>query len=574
MWPKTRGRGASGPQQFPMGRECTAGASLCAPSSSSLSRGEFPISSPPQGMSRPGLPPRATICIRNLPPTVDNSQSLLPYVPREGLIALRVKRSGGRDVGFAEYDSLKSAHESLQWFYRLRVTANIASDCLPHMPPSCDIPPLGYRYPVPYVEYNNCVGNSSLTMELLLKSVILEAEWSDSSPKCRPNFIPSRTSSNPYFDQHHQQQQGYGCIPSMDMTPERIIQPPQVGFDLTSASHNGPIPETHPRPPVAGLQNVSWGSRPKSAGCSTATCVESGWKHRSLVHPSNVGMSMQSGVRPQRHQWQSHPQQAWGQDTTKEGGTHIYVASSLAQSDSSRVCLSDCTLPSFILDDKDLPSSTLFIRALRYRRQYPQQNASLFSTDSSFSTPGRTTEEMVETSYDSGTSLPSEQQQQPPQLQQQERKQEQEQRRDEPNRILQEWSCLHHHHHFPVSTEVQSSMPCSTSCNPSTRCGIPAETQKGSPAFFSLSSSHAEEDTIVNEVIKGVLNRDFFSERFAGFCSYKSFGKQCGFVRFETSEDARQCLRWLRRQWNLRPFISVQFARQDTKSFSSHKRRN
>ncbi|ORC88500.1 uncharacterized protein TM35_000161380 [Trypanosoma theileri] len=572
MWPRTSTHGASRPppppppppppappSPFPTGRECTADVPLCAPSSSpALWRRGFPGPPPPQAMSRLGLPPRATICIKGLPPTVDNSQNLLPFVPREGLIALRVKRSGGRDVGFAEYDSGKSAHEALQWFYRLRVTTNIAYSCLSHMPPSCDIPPLGYRYPVPYVEYNNCIGDSSRTMDLLLKSVILDAEWSDSSPTCRPNFVPSRTSPNPYFDQ--QNQQNYGCIPSMAMTPERISQPPQFGFHSTPLSHTGPIPETHSRPDVPGLQNISWDSRPKSTECCHAISVESGWNQGCMTHPSKVGMSMQSGVKPQRHRWHSQPQQAWGQTST-EGDIHMHGTSSITQSDSSRACLSDSTLPSFILDDKDLPSSTLFVRALRYRPHHLQQNTSSFRAASSSPISGRAEEEIVETSYDSGTSVPSEHQYQ-------QRRQQQQQL----DRVVQEWACLHHHHHFSAYPEVQSNIPSSIPCNASAHSGMPAEVQEGSPTFRSLSSSHTGDDTITNEVIKGVLNRDFFSERFAGFCSYKSFGKQCGFVRFETSEDARQCLCWLRRQQNLRPFISVQFARQDTRSCRFHKR--
>ncbi|KPA77071.1 hypothetical protein ABB37_07404 [Leptomonas pyrrhocoris] len=64
--------------------------------------------------------PATTLFIDGLPSSIENQYQLCPYVPPQGRVKVRVKRSNGRDVGFAEYDGVDSASAALEWFRGIR----------------------------------------------------------------------------------------------------------------------------------------------------------------------------------------------------------------------------------------------------------------------------------------------------------------------------------------------------------------------------------------------------------------------------------------------------------------------
>ncbi|XQJ25422.1 hypothetical protein NXY56_001358 [Leishmania guyanensis] len=66
-----------------------------------------------------------TLFIDGLPASIENKWQLQPCVPPQGLMALRVKSSRGRNVGFAVYDSIAAAHGALTWFNQMRIIKEV-----------------------------------------------------------------------------------------------------------------------------------------------------------------------------------------------------------------------------------------------------------------------------------------------------------------------------------------------------------------------------------------------------------------------------------------------------------------
>ncbi|KAG5510468.1 hypothetical protein GH5_06668 [Leishmania sp. Ghana 2012 LV757] len=77
-----------------------------------------------------------TLFIDGLPPSIENKWQLQPYVPPQGLVALRVKSSRGRNVGFAVYDSIAAAHEALSWFKQMLMIKEVVQASTFGAPPA------------------------------------------------------------------------------------------------------------------------------------------------------------------------------------------------------------------------------------------------------------------------------------------------------------------------------------------------------------------------------------------------------------------------------------------------------
>ncbi|KEG10488.1 hypothetical protein DQ04_03651010 [Trypanosoma grayi] len=542
---------------------------------------------PPHFVQKTGLPPIRTLFITNVPPTIDNSQNLLPYVPREGLLALRVKRSGGRDVGFADYDTVESAHRALQWFSTLDVTTEIAASCLRSMPPTWTPIPPKFRLPVPYEEYNRCAGDPARSTELLLNSVILVAEWSISTPTCRPNFVPSAAPLQPSLNQER-----YGGATVPRLSSHMSCQPP-LGFFPPSSCHAGLPVETRLHHMATVPQVRARSPLSRSAGGSNTHGSDCPWNSRETENPLGNSGPPQHPIPQQNCHWRPKQQQSHNRCCTE--GAHTYVTPSMSHIGRSRVSLSDPGGSFAALDDTDLPSSTLFVKVLRYRG-FPHQPLSSI-TDLTYSS-AETEVERSGRAWDTSEVSPA--------LNTQEQQQPHPQPQLHPPRRLENlfrmWSHLHHRHHCLSSQEdtlgeeeeeEEEEEPPFTCGAASTaapervvltsssrrenmaRGGVAAETSiKEEHILPSSSSSPTRDNGDACAVVEMVLNRDFFSERFAGFRSYVSYGRQSGFVLFERPGDARQCLRWLRRQPDLQPFLMVQFAREDTRRRRFQRRRS
>ncbi|EKF39301.1 hypothetical protein MOQ_000476 [Trypanosoma cruzi marinkellei] len=539
--------------------------SSCAPHS------EPPKLHLPQLSQDSGLSLTRTIFIKNVPPTVDNSHKLLPFVPSAGLVALRVKRAGGRDVGFAEYNTADSAYRALQWFYRLEVTAGIAFNCFPRMLQKWTPIPPRFRYPVPYDEYNHCAGDPTRSTELLLNSVILIAEWSVSTPTCRPGSDSSVTSPQPLSHQYYH----FFAQKPIEFIPQATLQLPSFVFQPSPVGHcagftpvttmpqwgNGPVipsniiyfkPSVDPiavgstngcSGSVAGCPMKSKGNMQRTASCGNYLRA---FKNR------NLECQLDTVTSPLHFKSQlSHNNKA-----SKRG-------------------VLDPTIASALLDDNDLPSSTLFVRVMSpFERRRRELILSLTSMGSSFLKETGNIGEASETTEVSSC------------LQNQEKLEKQyQQEMRQVKYSSEEWSCFHHRHHLCTERKLSEEplTPYTADATTMKAAALPDfsdneepmcnellfdEVPRLPPLLFPIAD--CEDSDMGKALVKMLLKRNFFSERFAGFYSYVPYSKWAGFARFETSGDARRCLLWLRRNPDLAPLINVQFAREDTRRYRSH----
>ncbi|KAG5484785.1 hypothetical protein LSCM1_06611 [Leishmania martiniquensis] len=148
-----------------------------------------------------------TLFIDGLPAPIENKWQLQPYVPPQGLVALRVKSSRGRNVGFAVYDSIPTAHEALSWFKQMLIIKEVVQTSTFGAPPAADsarqteappVPESGGHFARPASAASECLRGSpavseSLPLEyeeylltqrfpdqfaaLLRKCTLLRAEW-------------------------------------------------------------------------------------------------------------------------------------------------------------------------------------------------------------------------------------------------------------------------------------------------------------------------------------------------------------------------------------------------------------
>lgn len=176
---------------------------------------------PGGGCTGPAIPPPLgtgdTLFIHSLPRHIQNGKQLHLYVPLSGLRELRVKRSGHRDVGFAQYFSPEEASEALAWFCATRSRY------------------VQYVKPTPYAsdlnppEYVDCVramlkqtpsAQDKAFAEIFHSTTPLVAEWARGAQTYRP---------------------------TPTITPPLLLQPPPPQPPTLSAqSMPGPPPHLNP----------------------------------------------------------------------------------------------------------------------------------------------------------------------------------------------------------------------------------------------------------------------------------------------------------------------------------------
>ncbi|RNF25668.1 uncharacterized protein Tco025E_02050 [Trypanosoma conorhini] len=578
MWPKMRGPRAGHSSSSDGGRR---GATYTAavPSATTVTAASTTLlRARPKGHSEPcspqlssnlSLPPTRTIFIKNVPPTVDNSHKLLPFVPNEGLFSLRVKRTGGRDVGFAEYQTLESAQQAMQWFYRLEVTAGIAFNCFPQLLRSWTPIAPRFRYPVPYDEYNCCAADPARSTELLLNSVILMAEWSLSTPTYRPAFDSFVASSQPSSPEHYHDL----AQTTMECAPQELFQASRVGFSSFPGHHHADpsadteLPQRAPRPHTAPrgvvFRTSGRGSTAEARGSggrseTAAGCPLRGWE------PAQETAS--TGCR-RRESKTLCPQGQRGTGSSLARNTPFLSPDKVSQRGAW-----DSTLASAVLDDKDLPSSTLFLRVTgNGQRRRREVSPSSLSPGASFRREG---DRIGAATRDSEAS---------PCLQYRNRRKPRSQQGPQLRSLSPEgWSRFHHRHQkccvrqiplggtpltqqMTVATSLDDAVPPPASDKEDPVCSeFVVDEASISPVLLSPIDNSEGGDT-EDAIVETILSCNFFSERFAGVRSYVPYSSRSGFLRFERSGDARRCLVWLRRQPNLAPVLSVQFAREDTR---------
>ncbi|ESL07425.1 hypothetical protein TRSC58_04885 [Trypanosoma rangeli SC58] len=575
MWPKMPGSktGLSSPSD--RGRQ---GATVSSAVSTTLlcARPKEPLKLCSSQLSPSlGLPPTRTIFIKNVPPTVDNSHKLLPFVPTEGLFSLRVKRTGGRDVGFAEYKTLESAQRAMQWFYRLEVTAGIAFNCFSQLQHTWTPIPPRFRYPVPYGEYNRCAGNSVRSTELLLNSVILMAEWSLSTPTYRPCFDPFVASSQPLLPQYYHE----FAPATTECTPQESFQASRMGFNLFPGCHSAGsyaytgMPQGAPRP-VAASQGVV-ASRSERGFMAEGRVVEGG--EAAAGCPLRCWEPVQGTALIGGHQRESRVGHYQGQRGNESSLAHD--TSCLSPGKVVQWGVRDSSIASAVLDDKDLPSSTLFLRVTGNEQRHHLVSApSSLSLGASSRGDGNKIGETSE-GYEAS---PCSQYRNRWRLQNQQGLQQQ-------NFSTSRWSRLHHRHQtcfvkqgrlgtllthqMAGATNLGNTVPPFISDKDEPLCNeFVVDEAPISPVLLS-SITNCKDGDAGDAIARMVLNCNFFLERFAGVRSYVPYSRRAGFLRFERPGDARRCLLWLRRHPDLAPVLNVQFAREDTRRRRSHKRR-
>ncbi|EKG07243.1 hypothetical protein TCSYLVIO_001629 [Trypanosoma cruzi] len=575
MWPRVHGSGMA-----PSGGGRGSVPDAAATSSATFSSSSFAPHSEPPRLHLPelskdsGLSLTRTIFIKNVPPTVDNSHKLLPFVPSVGLVSLRVKRTGGRDVGFAEYNTADSAYRALQWFYRLEVTAGIAFNCFPRMLQKWTPIPPRFRYPVPYDEYNHCAGDPTRSTELLLNSVILIAEWSVSSPTCRPGSDSSVMSLQPPSPEYYH----FFVQKPMEFIPQATLQLPRFVLQSSPVSHCVGF---------TALTTMPQWTKGPAIPSNIIYCKPSGEsiaaRNTNECSGSAAGCPLKSRRNIQRTASAGNHPRAFENGHFRCQGdavaSPLHFKPQLSQDDkASQRGVLDSTIASAVLDDKELPSSTLLVRVLspgeRRRREFL---LSLRGVGISFlNEPGNIGEASEATEVSSCF-----------QSQESWEKQQQKDMR-QVKYSSEEWSCFHHRHHLCMERKLREEPLTQYTADTKTlkAADLPHFSDKEEPMCDELvfdeapilpsllsSVAYCGDSDTESAIVKLLLRRSFFSERFAGFYSFVPYYKWAGFVRFEKTADARQCLLWLRRNPDLAPLIDVQFARKDTRRYRSHKGR-
>lgn len=517
----------------------------------------------PPTPSREHRPPlRRTIFITNLPLTIDNGLRLLPYVPGEGLIELRVKRSGGRDVGFAEYETGDFALRALRWFQKVAVTAQIAYDCSKVSSSTWAPTQSRFRYPVPYEEYNCCEADPVRSTELLLNSVILIAEWSLSSPACRPKYLSPPPSVHPpnYLVGPHSTSGNTDPAAALHLVPTGTVGwQPQLGPPPPGSRGAGPPTgkldhSTVPRAPVYTHHHLS-----QCYGVPSTHCGGAGGNLECLFSAAEAARGGVSQIPSHRvHEVPLPSRGDW------ERGTPPYdVRATLQDEKLMPGSSSGLVATPTLIKDELLPSSTLFVRVTGARGGSSSGNDSQPCGTSSGPphclSPTTSLGPPSPSLTGRGGKLSAY------------ARQCDERREPHPLELLYEWWSQFHHRHRaspqpayppePSSPESPNNQVGSTATSPDEEVATASTTA----TTVSTSASRVPDGDNAETLMSMILSQDFYSERFAGFRSYVGFSRWSAFVRFDRPVDALQCLRWLRQQPVLRKFVSVQFAREDTR---------
>ncbi|CAG9570269.1 conserved hypothetical protein [Leishmania major strain Friedlin] len=207
-----------------------------------------------------------TLFIDGLPALIENKWQLQPYVPPQGLVALRVKSSRGRNVGFAVYDSIAAAREALTWFKQMLIIKEVVQTSTLGAPPAAEsargteappvlacggrsAPPVGGRsdcfpgspvelepMPLEYEEYLCTQPVPGQFASLLRRCALLRAEWARSLETQHP---PASVGAAAAAAASSVASSPLSYPPSPWGTAAAVVRPPQQPPTATAVPHVG-----------------------------------------------------------------------------------------------------------------------------------------------------------------------------------------------------------------------------------------------------------------------------------------------------------------------------------------------
>jgi hypothetical protein len=473
-----------------------------------------------------------TLFIDGLPPSIENQHQLSPYVPPQGRVKVRVKRSRGRDVGFAVYDSVDAASAALAWFHNLRMIQEMVQTS------SYAVPSVTTALPVSYDDFVATHRSPADYARLLRHSISLRVEWAHTHEIHRASIPPkspqnsgaalTTSESNTTYNLGSRgvledSMQPCALAPvfasqdSLVRGPQPPPQPSAYGgtqrlFAEEHASNIAPLPYTANRSQSTGRVtqaniNTTYPPSTRAAlSCNAST-------------PPNSFAFCERQVTESAQEYA--PYSAPASTVSRVSSALPYTTATTtvtAAAASSTTQLSDWSAASYpsigqpwqpqpgraaqICVERRLPSRTLFVKLI-HNFPLPLSLAQL--------------------------SLPAEQQQ----------SQQQQQRLYDPH-------------------------PCGA--DPVLSGGPPVA---ASPAHsLDMSTAMTVEDRAFFALAQRVCREEFFSEQFAGFVRYRPFLHPpyyggC-FVLFERDTDMQRCLQWMRGDARLMTLFTVQPARNDT----------
>lgn len=536
-----------------------------------------------------------TLFIDGLPPTIENQHQLNPFVPPQGRVAVRVKRSRGRDVGFAVYDNVDAASAALEWFHEIRMTTEkvqasgyvgvpgsfLAYAAAAQRPefwpaPAAAAGPLlpqqalagrggsddavqsnATLLPISYEDYLRTRHDPVQYDQLLRQSVSLRVEWAHTHEIRRPHHPYSSSS----------QQQQYPSSSSsvsplraaVGLLPASPVVPPfhdQSGFSVRdsesfaqfyslpfqSAVHVAAPPPAathHPTTPQEAVHRLhteefDFAVPPPSLSAFPAHGPP------SMERPPQPSYPMAHPPQPQ--QYHHHQQQL---PTQREP---VGVAGTCEES--GLEAEHDYT-PYFT---PTLSHAHAGLRLTSPTITSPTTTTTTTATQSPNRSLTSTTSPML-----------------PPQLP----------RGRVDRRLPSRTLFVRLVHNFPLPPSLARAPPSATDvrhdpASPSSPTRVPdGAVSSGGPSPPVSVSVHGVESavmTVEDRALFGLAQRvcreEFFSEQFAGFVRYHPFLHPpyyggC-FVLFERDTDMQRCLQWMRRDARLMTLFSVQPARNDT----------
>ncbi|TPP52996.1 hypothetical protein CGC21_0740 [Leishmania donovani] len=550
-----------------------------------------------------------TLFIDGLPAFIENKWQLQPYVPPQGLVALRVKSSRGRNVGFAVYDSIAAAREALTWFKQMLIIKEVVqtstfgappaaesargteappalacgdrsappaggtSDCFPSSPVESEPTPLEYE------EYLCTQSVPGQFASLLRRCTLLRAEWARSLETPHP---PTNVAAAAAAAASSLASSPLSYPPSPWGTAAAVIRPPQPPPMAMAAPHLGREPShdggdsysqvSEPARPASTLQAaphhplpspIAWSPGLQSPQqplnpCAAVGCAEAQATHPPAHNPSFPSTPHHALSPVTRRVWASSAPSAPG---WMPGEAHHQSRQHCRTVKTNHICSSATRL-----------TITTGIR--------PFTTVGLPPTiEGSVTAPGTTTAYAEEAAPPTPTRLVS---QTTPSLQ------------VPPTsgaagtRLLVS-AVPHHHHHMCYQS---SSSPTSTATphlrSPLDNRGTQAYSSLQPPPSSQLTGPCADrhgggagaadealsrpspnaEDREFFRFAQSVLREEYFSEKFAGFLRYREFLRPpyyggC-FVLFERGEDMQRCLQWMRKDERLMKLFAVAPARNDS----------
>ncbi|CBZ24559.1 conserved hypothetical protein [Leishmania mexicana MHOM/GT/2001/U1103] len=276
-----------------------------------------------------------TLFIDGLPAFIENKWQLQPYVPPQGVVALRVKSSRGRNVGFAVYDSIAAARDALTWFKQMLIIKEVVQTSTFGAPPAaesargtevppvlasgdCSAPPAGGTSacfpgspveseptPLEYEEYLCTQPVPGQFASLLRRCTLLRAEWARSLETQHPpaNVAAAAAASSVASSPLSYPTSPWGTAAAVirpPRPPPMVTAVPHVGrgpshdvgdsySQVSEVARQAPTPQAHPHHPLPSPIAWSPGSQSPQQPphpCATVGCADAQATHPPVHNPS------------------------------------------------------------------------------------------------------------------------------------------------------------------------------------------------------------------------------------------------------------------------------------------------